>query len=173
MPPAGPASAGPASRGQHPVDRLGGEDLVDDKASGAGDPRALAEQAGDDEQLPGGQRLGALVEPLPSYSFPYTAPAPTLAVATATRQPGWLYTPSTSGSQSTGSATPGATSASSPQQPGPRLFNVEEFATLLEAQVVVEAWRIAYNAYRPHSSLGDMTPVEYAASWTSINQPAL
>jgi len=53
------------------------------------------------------------------------------------------------------------------------LFNVEEFATLLEAQVVVETWRIEYNTYRPHSSLGDMTPVEYAASWTSINQPAL
>ncbi len=53
------------------------------------------------------------------------------------------------------------------------LFNVEEFATLLEAQVVVEAWRIEYNTYRPHSSLGDMTPVEYAASWTRINQPAL
>jgi len=29
------------------------------------------------------------------------------------------------------------------------LFNVEEFATLLEAQVVVEAWRIEYNTYRP------------------------
>ncbi len=53
------------------------------------------------------------------------------------------------------------------------LFNVEEFATLLEAQVVVETWRIEYNTYRPHSSLGEMTPVEYAASWASINQPAL
>ena len=53
------------------------------------------------------------------------------------------------------------------------LFNVEEFATLLEAQVVVEAWRIEYNTYRPHSSLGDLTPAEYAASWTSTTQPAL
>jgi len=53
------------------------------------------------------------------------------------------------------------------------LFNIEEFATLLEAQVVVEAWRIEYNTYRPHSSLGDLTPAEYAASWTSPNQPAL
>ena len=46
------------------------------------------------------------------------------------------------------------------------LFNVEEFATLLEAQVIVEAWRIEYNTYRPHSSLGDLTPAEYAATWT-------
>ena len=53
------------------------------------------------------------------------------------------------------------------------LFNIEEFATLLEAQVVVEAWRIGYNTYRPHSSLGELTPAEYAASWTSPNQPAL
>ena len=47
------------------------------------------------------------------------------------------------------------------------LFNVEEFATLLEAQVIVEAWRTEYNTYRPHSSLGDLTPAEYAATWTS------
>jgi putative transposase len=53
------------------------------------------------------------------------------------------------------------------------LFNTEEFATLLEAQVVVEAWRIEYNTYRPHSSLGDLTPTEYTASWTSQTQPAL
>jgi putative transposase len=53
------------------------------------------------------------------------------------------------------------------------LFNVEEFATLLEAQVVVEAWRIEYNTYRPYSSLGDLTPAEYAASWTITNQSAL
>jgi len=46
------------------------------------------------------------------------------------------------------------------------LFNVEEFATLHEAQVIVEAWRIEYNTYRPHSSMGDLTPAEYAATWT-------
>jgi transposase InsO family protein len=53
------------------------------------------------------------------------------------------------------------------------LFNVEEFATLLEAQVVVEAWRIEYNTSRPRSYLGDLTPAEYAASWTGSTQPAL
>ena len=53
------------------------------------------------------------------------------------------------------------------------LLNIEEFTSLPEAQVVVEAWRIEYNTYRPHSSLGGLTPAEYAASWTSTTQPAL
>jgi Integrase core domain/HTH-like domain len=52
------------------------------------------------------------------------------------------------------------------------LLNIEEFGTLLEAQVVIEAWRIEYNTYRPHSSLGGLTPAEHAERWT-INQPAL
>jgi transposase InsO family protein len=46
------------------------------------------------------------------------------------------------------------------------LLNIEEFATVLEAQVVTEAWRIEYNTYRPHSSLGGLTPAEFAATWT-------
>jgi len=41
------------------------------------------------------------------------------------------------------------------------LLNVEEFATLLEAQVLTEAWRVEYNTYRPHSSLGGLTPAQY------------
>jgi len=52
------------------------------------------------------------------------------------------------------------------------LLNVEDFATLLEAQVVVEVWRREYNTYRPHSTLGGLTPAEYAKNWT-INQPSL
>ncbi len=52
------------------------------------------------------------------------------------------------------------------------LLNIEEFATLLEAQVVVEAWRVEYDTYRPHSSLSGFTPAEYAERRT-INQPAL
>jgi putative transposase len=52
------------------------------------------------------------------------------------------------------------------------LLNIEEFGTLLEARVVVEAWRVEYNTYRPHSSLGGLTLTEYAEWWT-INQPAL
>ncbi len=34
------------------------------------------------------------------------------------------------------------------------LLNREVFDTLLEAQVLVEAWRMEYNRVRPHSSLG-------------------
>ena len=45
------------------------------------------------------------------------------------------------------------------------LLNVEEFGSLLEAEIVVEAWRTEYNTYRPHSSLGGLTPVEYRAKW--------
>lgn len=52
------------------------------------------------------------------------------------------------------------------------LLNIEEFGTLLEARVIIEAWRVEYNTYRPHSSLGGLTPAEYAEQWT-INQPAL
>lgn len=46
------------------------------------------------------------------------------------------------------------------------------FGSLLEAQVVVEAWRVDYNTYRPHSSLGGLTPAEYLKKWT-ITRPAL
>jgi transposase InsO family protein len=53
------------------------------------------------------------------------------------------------------------------------LLNLEEFTSLTLAQVVVEAWRIEYNTYRPHSALGGLTPAEYAANWTSTNQPTL
>ena len=52
------------------------------------------------------------------------------------------------------------------------LLNLEEFTSLAVAQVVVETWRIEYNTYRPHSSLGGLTPAEHAVRWT-INQPAL
>jgi transposase InsO family protein len=51
-------------------------------------------------------------------------------------------------------------------------LNLEEFATLLEARVLVEAWRIEYNTYRPHSSIAGLTPAEYARQWIT-NQPAL
>ena len=53
------------------------------------------------------------------------------------------------------------------------LLNLEDFGSLLEAQVVVEAWRIEYNTYRPHGSLGGLTPTETRAVWTTEHQPAL
>jgi putative transposase len=52
------------------------------------------------------------------------------------------------------------------------LLNLEEFTSLTVAQVVVEAWRIEYNTYRPHSALSGLTPAEYQANWTKT-QPQL
>lgn len=46
-------------------------------------------------------------------------------------------------------------------------LNVEEFGSLTEARIVVEAWRIEYNTWRPHSSLGGLTPAEFANRWAS------
>jgi putative transposase len=42
------------------------------------------------------------------------------------------------------------------------LLAVEQFNTLLEAQVLIEDWRIEYNTRRPHSSLGWLAPATYA-----------
>lgn len=39
------------------------------------------------------------------------------------------------------------------------------FVTLVDAQQTIEAFRRDYNTARPHSSLGDQTPSEYAARW--------
>ncbi len=52
------------------------------------------------------------------------------------------------------------------------LLNIEEFGNLREARVIVEAWRIEYNTYRPHSSLGGLTPVEFKRQWIEQHQPA-
>ncbi|MDB4353667.1 IS3 family transposase, partial [bacterium] len=41
----------------------------------------------------------------------------------------------------------------------------EEFATLAEAQTVIESWRQTYNHRRPHSGLGGLTPAEFASQW--------
>src|SRR4051794_19030749 len=39
------------------------------------------------------------------------------------------------------------------------------FASTIEAQRVLDAWRHAYNHVRPHSALQDRTPVEMGALW--------
>jgi putative transposase len=49
------------------------------------------------------------------------------------------------------------------------LLAVEAFSTLLEAQVLVEDWRIEDNTLRPHSALGYLTPTDYARSWTATH----
>jgi putative transposase len=53
------------------------------------------------------------------------------------------------------------------------LLNITEFGSVTEAQVIVEDWRNEYNTWRPHSSLGGLTPSEYAAQCRHTNQHAL
>jgi hypothetical protein len=48
------------------------------------------------------------------------------------------------------------------------LLSVELFSCLAEAQVLIKDWREDYNHHRPHSSLGMMTPIAFAAS---LRQP--
>lgn len=50
------------------------------------------------------------------------------------------------------------------------LLAIEQFDTLLEAQVLVADWRTEYNGYRPHSALGMRTPVEFARQWRTNHQ---
>jgi len=42
-------------------------------------------------------------------------------------------------------------------------LNVHQFASLAEAQTIIETWRLDYNQRRPHSSLGHLTPNEFVA----------
>jgi putative transposase len=43
-------------------------------------------------------------------------------------------------------------------------LNETLFSSLEEARVLLAAWRDDYNRYRPHSSLGNLTPKEFAAN---------
>ena len=47
------------------------------------------------------------------------------------------------------------------------LLNGWQFDSLLEARVIIEDWRIDYNWQRPHTAHGDLTPGEFAATWTT------
>lgn len=51
------------------------------------------------------------------------------------------------------------------------LLNLWQFDSLLEAQVLIEDWRIDYNINRPHSAHGGLTPTEFAQAWTNHHQP--
>jgi len=42
-------------------------------------------------------------------------------------------------------------------------LNEHWFLSLAHARSIIEAWRIEYNTERPHSSLGNLTPQEFAA----------
>lgn len=39
------------------------------------------------------------------------------------------------------------------------------FLSLEDAKLKIETWRNDYNGYRPHSSLGYQTPLDFAANW--------
>lgn len=43
-------------------------------------------------------------------------------------------------------------------------LNDHWFLTMVHAREVIEKWRIEYNTERPHSSLGDVTPEEFATN---------
>ena len=45
-------------------------------------------------------------------------------------------------------------------------LNMNEFWSIEHARVVLEGWRIEFNTEHPHSSLGYMTPEQFAASWS-------
>ena len=49
-------------------------------------------------------------------------------------------------------------------------LGVEQFDSLLEAQVLIEDWRIEYNTKRPHSSLGWLAPAAYVERWEAQQQ---
>jgi len=45
------------------------------------------------------------------------------------------------------------------------LLDLELLDSVLEAQVLVDDWREDYNTYRPHQSLGYLTPAAFARRW--------
>jgi putative transposase len=51
------------------------------------------------------------------------------------------------------------------------LLNSWRFDSLLEARVIIEDWRRDYNANRPHTAHGQLTPAEFALQWTTTHQP--
>jgi transposase InsO family protein len=53
------------------------------------------------------------------------------------------------------------------------LLAIEQFDSLLEAQVLIADWRDEYNNYRPHSALGMLTPAAFATRWRTEHQPQL
>ncbi len=46
-------------------------------------------------------------------------------------------------------------------------LEMEEFENIAAAQKLTTAWKDDYNHHRPHSSLGYVTPIEFAACWAA------
>ncbi len=51
-------------------------------------------------------------------------------------------------------------------------LNEHWFLTLQEAQIVIEAWRREYNEERTHSTIGNMTPMEFIQHYQDRSQAA-
>jgi putative transposase len=52
-------------------------------------------------------------------------------------------------------------------------LSLEWFRSREEARVVIEVWRRHYNHVRPHSSLKDLTPIEFKTRYDSTNPGAI
>ena len=52
-------------------------------------------------------------------------------------------------------------------------LSIEWFRSRVEARVVIETWRRHYNHVRPHSSLTDLTPIEFKTHYHSTNPEAV
>jgi putative transposase len=50
------------------------------------------------------------------------------------------------------------------------LLDLELLNSVLEARVLIDDWRKEYNTYRPHQSLGYLTPAEFARRWRMENE---
>jgi putative transposase len=53
------------------------------------------------------------------------------------------------------------------------LLNETLFSSLAHARAVLQAWKTDYNAHRPHSRIGWLTPLEYASTFTPRRDQAL
>ena len=53
------------------------------------------------------------------------------------------------------------------------LLAIEQFDTILEAEVLVADWREEYNENRPHSALGMLSPAAFSRQWRTNHQPLL
>ncbi|WP_146512661.1 integrase core domain-containing protein [Thalassoglobus neptunius] len=51
------------------------------------------------------------------------------------------------------------------------IFGCETFDDVQSAQMLGTACRVAYNERRPHSSLGYMSPAEFAQTCTASGRP--
>jgi putative transposase len=49
-------------------------------------------------------------------------------------------------------------------------LNVNWFLSIEDAREKIERWRIEYNEFRPHSSLEDLTPKEFAEQFSAKSE---